>query len=477
MDCCGKIFETEISLVMKYKLYIAVAFILLQVLYSCENKDAFVQYEDTDGIVELSLHAMTQQGEIDETDPDYEIKSLRILAFQLGTKRLKFNSGKLNVISGSSPVTFQILTGTYDFVFIANEHSAENDALTQHLDQWTGDDKTLSMLDEETFPYNAFSANKNIPATSVYKNVSITGNRELTYPDPVGGTTITVGGSNNVWEVVVTRLAIRIDLDLLAASDIADKITEIRFANLPDKVPFFETSITRNSTIYYENGYDITYPLSNIPISDFTKSGPNEEGKFTYTINRLILPASVFSEKENADKSIAIHVLTTGTQDNYIGVFGRAMPTDYTSPRNTYYQITGILQNNFQFLDIVPLPWDDIHVSGNTGEKKLNVERLSVNLSVNQSVRIHFWSDQPSVTVDKTGYYDAYNGNEFETGSLLKKLVGDDTSNLHYNAASGSSYIDLQLNDGVTVSTLTSTILCIYLNASGLRREIKLFIK
>jgi len=406
------------------------------------------------------------------SDPDYEIKSLRILAFNLHTGRLSFNSGKIDLLSITQPITFEIMTGQYNFIFIANEHSVDNNLLSASLDTWTS--TKFTALDQETFHYNAFSPVKSLPATSVYKNVTITGNRELTYYDPGTNALVNIDNVNNpLWNVEVERLAIRLDLELLIEESVDSDITGIKFANLPDKVPFLSHKILDNSIIYYESGYNETYPLSHISINDFTKTGPDTEGRYKYTLERVILPASVFAESDNAAKAILIEVHRSSDPESPLRQpIGQAVPADYTSPRNVYYKIVGSIGQDATELStiITPIPWTEENISGNESEKKLNVEKLSTVISAGNITRIYFWSDQPTVVIDEKGYRGLSGDTEFNVNDVFNNLAGDTAPNLHYDTLSGVGHIDIEMRDDADITGLVAVR--IYLNASGLRREI-----
>jgi len=455
-------------------IYILFALYLLLGFSSCQKDNHPATTTGMGNLVEISLRTANVGRLPVESDPDYEIKSLRILAFNSATGRLNFNSGKMDLLSIPQPVTFQIMTGQYDFVFIANEHSVDNDLISASLDTWTS--TKLTALDQETFYYNAFSAAKSLPATSVYKNVTITGNRELTYYDSNINAWINIDDVHNpLWNVEVERLAIRLDLELLIDESVAGDITGIQFANLPNQVPFFSNKMVDNSTIYYEGGYNETYPLSHISINDFTKTGPDNEGRFKYTLERVILPSSVFSVSTNADKAIAIEVHQLSAPENPLRqAIGLAIPADYTSPRNLYYKIIGSISEDAVSLSavITPKPWTEENISGNTGEQKLNVDKLSVVISTGNATRIHFWSNQPKVIIDEKGYMELSGDTEFNVNDVLNSLAGDTAINLHYDSLSGIGYMDIEIKNGIDIASLNVGALRIYLNASGLRREI-----
>ncbi|WP_029902703.1 hypothetical protein [Prevotella sp. 10(H)] len=447
---------------------------LLLGLISCEKDDLSEFPNGKVEMVEISLRT-TNIGHLSvDNDPDYEIKSLRILAFNSAIGKLYFNSGKIDLLSISQPITFEIMTGQYDFVFIANEHSVDNDLLSVLLDTWVS--TKLTALDQQTFHYNAFSGEKSLPATSIYKNVKVTGNRELTYYDTNINAWVNIDDIlNPLWNVEVERLAIRIDLELLIDESVAGDITGIQFANLPDQVPFFSNKMVDNSTIYYEGGYNETYPLSSISINDFAKTGPDNEGRYKYTLKRVILPSSVFSESTNADKAIAIDVHRSSAPESPLRqAIGQAMPADFTSPRNLYYKIIGSIIEDAVSLSavITPKPWTEENISGNTGEQKLNVEKLSVEISACNTARIHFWSNQPKVVIVEKGYVELSGDTEFNVNDVLNNLAGDTATNLHYDKISGIGYMDIKIRNDVDLANLNVDALRIYLNASGLSREI-----
>jgi len=454
------------------------ALFLLPALLSCVKEDNPAVCPEGEP-VEISLTAANSARLPTGNDLDFEIKSLRVFAFHALTGRLAYNSGMIDMFDHSGPFTFGIMTGRYDFVFITNEHAAADGQLSTSLDGWTSANQ-LNDLDPETFPFNAFSNEKSLPATSVYKSVDITGNRELSYYDPATQATVNVNPVHNpLWMVEVERLAVRIDLRLQIDESMDPDITGIQFANLPGKVPFFERKMLDNSPIHNEGGYAVTYPLSYIPIERFTKTGPDNNGRYQYTLERIILPSSVFAESTNAAKAITIEVhRASEPQKPLRKAIGQAIPDDYTSPRNLYYQITGNIRIDGPgevslFAIVIPEEWTEENISGNAGgEQKLNIEKISAAIPAGETIRIHFWSDQPQVTVDPTGYTGRTGDTEFHVDDFFDSLTGDAAQNLHYDPQTGIGYIDIRLV-GQTVSAPVNT-LRIYLNASGLRREITL---
>lgn len=472
---------------MKYKSIIKLVFCLIPFLLSCEkndNADIIDIPEGEEKVVGVSLMSANIEKRADSDDPDFEIECIRILAFHSVTGGLRYNSGKIDLNSSPLPFRFEIMTGKYDFVFIANESSVSGNALTLSLDQWTPQSgKVITMLDDETFHYDAFNRNKSLPATSIYQNVTVLGDNDLIYYDTKTNAWIQTGNQiNPLWDVEVERLAVRLDIDLIVDEALTDKMTEIRFANLPDKVAFFESKIADNSTICYESGYPQTYSQSSISINDFTKSGPDSEGMYTYHYDRIILPASVFAETDNESKGVTVEVHVSSEPDKpYKGIIGKEIPADYTSPRNIYYKIAGTLMpgsseyNNF--FNLIAAEWSGQTLSGNTGKQRLNVDRIRANISADETTRIHFWSDQQYVMVDETGYTGSSGTTEYNINDLLNGLTGNAAVNLYYNYTSGWGYLDIIVNDNIDLSALGFDKLRIYLNADGLRREIILNIK
>lgn len=451
---------------MKLRLIIGFAVILSLGICSCESNRLRTDQEETGEWVEISLMMASKGSPDSEIDPDYEIGSVRVLAFHAVTGQLKFNSGKIDLSTTPPPLTLEVLTGQYDFVFIANEHSVADDLLTARLDGWlAGSNKVLKGLDQEAFHYNAFSTDKHLPATSIYRDVTI-------QSDDIG---------NPLWEVEVERLAVRLDIQLLVDAKWLDDITGIRFANLPDRVPFFPNKLSNNSVNYYEGGYPETYPLSHIPIDEFTMTGPDEDGRYTYSLERIILPASVFPDIANEAKAIAIEVHTSSApQQPLRRALGQAVPADYTSSRNLYYKIEGNIteeaEKPVRLLFIVTTDeWTIENIQDNVGGgvKKLNVDKISIPVSGLEVTRVHFWSDQPYVIVAETGYTGVSGPTTFSVNDYFSDLAGPAASNLHYNPLTGVGCIDIRAKEGVN---LPSDKLRIYLDAGGLRREVVLSI-
>lgn len=465
---------------MKYFSMILLLFISVIYIFSCQNDNIIPIIPEEQGEpVDIHILAKGMLNSLNTVDHDDEIKSVRILAFHSGTGFLKFNSGKLDLNMNDLPLRIQIMTGTYDFVFIANEHSVTDNSLTSRLDQWQAlTQKKLQHVDDEFFLFRAFDTSKEIPATSLYRNVRIIGNDELNYYDTETNLWITINGNNQVWEVNVERSGIRIDLNIMVDKTLSEDIKGIRFANVPDKVPFFEYKTIDNSQIYNESGYGITYPLCYISIDEFTKKDIDNDNMSEFKLERIILPSSVFAQHTNSEKGIVIEINLESAPDKPLkAIIGCDIPDDYTSPRNIHYKITGKVEKSVILLDVLPEEWTLENISGNSGNKKLNVERLSVSVNQLQTTRIHFWSNQPQVIIDDVCYGGYSGSSEFSLSDFFIDLSGTGANNMHYNSSSGSGYLDIAIKDIPNILNTIPDVLRINLNASGLKREIILLVE
>ena len=115
------------------------------------------------------------------------------------------------------------------------------------------------------------------------------------------------------------------------------------------------------------------------------------------------------------------------------------------------------------------LPWTNVDINGDPLGRTLSVSALEKDLT-GGTERVYFNSNQPTVTLDANGLNSG--GSSVTVASFLDAPA---TTNFHYtyNATTkmGEGYIDLTV-----ASTATAGTYRIYINANGLKREVKVII-
>ena len=116
-------------------------------------------------------------------------------------------------------------------------------------------------------------------------------------------------------------------------------------------------------------------------------------------------------------------------------------------------------------------PWAEVDIDEDILGRKLSVSALEKELVGTSVERIYFNSNQKTVTLDAQGLNSS--NNPVNITSFLENAA---TTNLHYNynnsTKTGTGYIDLKASSSATDGTYR-----IYLNAGGLKREIKVTVK
>jgi hypothetical protein len=272
---------------------------------------------------------------------DNNIREFRILVFHAGGK-LAYNE-YIADITNKSPYTIQLMTGTYDFVFIANEGS-DNDtspALTATLDAYDSSKTIADFGNSVVFRAAAFADGKNIPMSALFRNVKIMGDNHY----KINGTE----QPKSNWLVMVTRLGIRVDVTLTTGSKLAsDSFRELIVGNLPATVPVLAGDVDNKAISYAASR---TYNVTDGEGGGFTATAP-----YRWVHKRIILPSSLFSPADRESDAIFLELsYADGYPDEKVAL--ALSPTDYTSPRNAYYLFTGdIIAHQFRSSII---PWEE----------------------------------------------------------------------------------------------------------------------
>lgn len=373
---------------------------------------------------------------------DSKIANLRIMAFDVTDQNIKNNfyySGDITA------VTLNMYSGVYNFFFIANTPGESFSSLESIRNQ--------AGLNNIQIPSSGINSDNNIPMTLYVPNVTVLPNQQGVI---INGTTYTN------WQVALEHLAVRFDLVLKSARDLSSTFSGIAFDNLPDKVP-----ITGNYSGTHA-GQRIFTPAANPAYFADTVIAGYAWAKI---IRRVILPPNEFTPVNQQDRLVGFSVLT-GDNLNPSCTFGMdEVNNNYTMAANTNFIVNAVVKYPME-VNVTIAEWGDINVDGNMTNRTLNVASVTASITDRNRARIYFTSDQPSVSVDPTGYVGASGTTTFNVNNVFYDLLGPTAGNLNYNPATGLGYIDIYASFFGTLVASSTYVHRIYLNAGGLRREI-----
>lgn len=270
-------------------------------------------------------------------DPDDAITKFRILVFRYdGNKYLAYNQPY--DLTSTNSVTLNLKTGTYDFVFVANEQ--EDSRLADILSTYSTA-KKMADIEAEYFGSTAFEAARNIPMGGIVKNVKVIGNNKLN----VNGTPI-----QNAWDIsqYLIRLGVRVDFTLKSENQfLGNAFQGIEISRVPDKV--FLLPATYSGAVNYNSAAYEASPRT-IANTAFDAGSGYDPATYTWTWtkDRLILPSSVFTPKATAANAMLFSATMTGMSP-LTATLGCNEPTDYTLPRNSRLTLVGTLQDRIDF--------------------------------------------------------------------------------------------------------------------------------
>ena len=318
---------------MKKTIRIILCLTVLCAGFSSCAKETLVQTEE-EQMVTIKLAAPTSRAALLALDD--KIQFFRVLIYDSRSKTLEYNKTVADIsATGANPVAIELLTKTYDFVFIANEDS---DAALSAALAGLATGSRMSALDDLTVSSDAFAATKNIPMFSRYTNVKVLGDDKIQTPDMSGP-------EEGTWSVEVTRIGVRVDMVLTLTAGqwatFADK--KLYLSNIPDKV---HLSGKANDGSYES-------PARAITIDEATQVTDGSGGAKVITLKRIILPESAFSPASTKSNAV-VAALKFGALERKAAL--GLSPTDFTLPRNTYLTITGTVSDKIDFL-ITVTPW------------------------------------------------------------------------------------------------------------------------
>lgn len=268
---------------------------------------------------------------------DSKIEKVRVLGFRVSNGTLAFNelvdvnALESDPVNGSVKGTIDVLTGRYDFVFIANEGS--DLTLAAKLADNT-QVASFGLLKNLSFAQSAFSETASIPMVRMVENVLVIGDNTLQSSEG--------NVDNGVWNVAMKRLGVRVELEL----DMSDAFATsgvLSFANVPDEVFLLQKeNIAATST----RTISLTPTVTSVA------------GGKKLTWSRIILPESWFTDKTEKDNAVEIRMTHSGdVKKAYLGI---DPGTDYTMPRNHYFKITGTVKDSGINFSLHVLNWNDV---------------------------------------------------------------------------------------------------------------------
>ena len=445
---------------MKNRISLLLVLTALLLVPSCKVEEEKEQLYSKDP-VDLRIGT---RASVNASQPDSRVDRLRVLAFDAAGQCQSNELYDFENTSLTSPFTHQMRPGLYTFVFIGNEPAASTSALEAvHV---------RSTLNNITFAASAFDRDDEIPMLKEYSGVEVLSTHKV----KISGT------EYSTWTISLERLAVRVDLLLKSVVDWDGTFTGVQFDNLPDYVPLFgeyaeATHSTQSAYTLLDTALDDTDGIRDLTAAELTAAAASEllteaqyQAKYLWTkkIDRIILPSCLFTPITDDDRALEFTILLgTHTPSTLIG---HAKPSNYTLQRNTNYlgELDIERPEAELALELQALDWDDVLVNGNP-YRQLNVSHIERPVNNWSVTRVYFWSNQPEVTVDVTGYIDN-TMTPFTVNNFFDDIAGSGAVNTVYNAATGQGYIELNAIH-TTAGTYTRRIM---LNAGGLKREVTL---
>lgn len=316
---------------------------------SCIEDNRFPSVSAEDGVpVAIELDAESVLTTVEGDEADREISSLRVLMYQSVGGSLAFNIP----ITVPTPSVINILTGTYDFVFIANEDS--DPALKAHLTSaGNADINTLAKLRALKFDRMAFDASKDIPMVKMIEQVRVLGDN--TYR--ILSNSLTQTG---IWSVPMQRAAIRLQLLITMTEaqylewSTSPNITISNIAGEAFVLPEIDNSASQSET-----GETFAAGTTANALPGFI-SASDGSGKRTVTYNRLILPELFLSPSNNIEDNGMLLSMKFGskTKSGMVKVEDDD-PLGYALPRNHFLKLNATVKEDAINIDAEVLPWGD----------------------------------------------------------------------------------------------------------------------
>lgn len=329
---------------------------------SCSKDDGDPQTDEA--TIDLFAGLSKGTGNAFEVQED-EIGSLRLLIFEHYSGNYSDNI-EISSYNSEEPISINLKTGRYDFVFVANETVDAN--IAAQLDA-VSSGTNISQLQEWYFSSASINNSGVIPLARVIRDIQVLADNHMVLHKPDGGQEIVSGK----WRVNLERLAVKVNLTVATYQEtIKDDFKELRVVNVPAKVFLMKerldgtvndnsgvvetdeifigasrTFVRANGDAYYAEksaGYRII-PLETP--ADWVQTDQSGDLRYEW-YKRLILPALEFpasgNDAQDKARAITFQVKSASGANDRTGYM--PSPTNYSVLRNNIYVLTGLLDNN-----------------------------------------------------------------------------------------------------------------------------------
>lgn len=309
-----------------------------------------------------SIYADDADGGSGADNPDNLIGTLRVMAFDL---QGGIRSNKLYDNLSNSTITHKMTSGTYDFVIVANE-PASRTATLNAVASYAG-------ICAVNFPASAFNETDPIPMVCAEGAVKV-----LAGTDGVrlyNGT-----GVQKPWDIALDRLAVRFDMVL--QSELTPTLKSVTFTRLPDNVPVLGTAY--QGSTYSSRTYTVGTDVDRFE----TGLTPEAGKKWAAKVVRVILPAHVFADAENAaNASKAVLTLSDNSQYEHEIYHTEKVASSplygkkhYNLCPNANFVIAGTITTRGFDMEANVVPWNEVGITANDGLYYLYVSKGLVEL-------------------------------------------------------------------------------------------------
>jgi hypothetical protein len=311
---------------------------------------------------------------------DREIKKLRMIVFDAGNDQIRDLVIKTGDALEQTTFSYIIAAGDYHFFFVANEPAASSAALNAVT--------SVADLDRIAFPAEGFSGDLPIPMVQEFTSVTVR----------IENNSVTVNGvdEGDTWDLLLVRMGIRLDGDLVSGVDVASKFTGVTISNLPDRVPLTKgydvSAIQRNGT----RNYAWTETEQSPRLRSLRGEGLPTGAFWQLKIDREILPANIMPASSPPDPvRITLHGVDDPAPSTVLKV-----TDDGEMPVNYHLTLTGNVSLPVELggMYVHPVGWTDESVAGTSGKlRRLHVSEIEGSASSATGASFTFWSNMPDV--------------------------------------------------------------------------------
>ena len=454
-------------------------------------------YRDPD---ELDPNENLEEGEALGNGADSEISHVVMLVYDSYTGDLAakviYEDSELD--EEDMPLTANVLTGKYDFVFISNsfDPAGDGDTTATGLESKlrpTDTDITnpnidhiskLSSLSVDRAYYGKRSngTDIDIPMFTRVNGVEVEGDNLIKLPGESGPTTLT---NANPWTITSTRTGIRLSMSItLTASQYGSWTGKsVGISNVPGKVwllPGMDNNDTGAGYNFYaskpqgtNDGEIVFYGNSDgtgAPLPTATQ--PPVGGSARIYFDRIILPELLFTPKDDDESALTLTMNVGGTKSAPIAPY--ISGDDYTLPRNTWVHLNVSVQDNELIVTPDVIEWNDVEMDVEfDGRYRLSVDRFDIGFpAVGGTETLNIFTDYPNGEVKV--YRDTSGGNNILSPpyasittsstsplSLLAAGLANDGEDVEFSVvtmSSGTSFRQMKLVFVVPGTKLKKTI-------------------